>query len=87
MISARIWKVTNTTTYRFLTGVDRLQNKSAFGGNGRGGLGDGGVGDSDVVRPALNLDMSKIQYPSCERIAGGASAPTAPAEGNIFSNH
>lgn len=46
----------------FLTGEDRLQNKSAFHGNGRGGLGDGGVGDSNVVWPALNLDISKIQY-------------------------
>ena len=46
----------------FSTAADRLQNKSAFRWDCRGGLDDGSVGDSDVVRPAPNLDMSKIQY-------------------------
>ena len=67
--NVNIWKmfwndeVSHSGKYQWLRSSRADSSNSAWGvfGN-RGFLGSGGVDNSYVVRPALNLDMSKIQY-------------------------
>lgn len=54
---------TKVSKYLWLRSSCAGRSSLAWGVNGyTGGLGNSGVTNSTVVRPALNLDMSKIQY-------------------------
>ena len=56
-------QTTQVSKYLWLRSADADYSDGALGVDGDGGgLGYDGVSDSIVVRPALNLDMSKIQY-------------------------